>query len=293
MSMFLKDSSLLRSWVDIAPGAFHVSDLTKDVEVQQLIIDRLEKMVDEGIIDRHGQRRGWYIPRNTQLEPMDYINGDDNPVDIWLPFNLSDYVELYDGSVVIVSGAPNVGKTAVMLNIIKENEPKGWDIHYFNSEMSAGELKKRLGKFENRTIDMWKFKAYYRHDQFADVIVPGKNSLNIIDFLEIHDEFYIVGKRIKEIADRLKGGIAIIGLQKNPGSETGLGGYRSMERARLVISIDKGLVKITKAKNFAKENLNPNGLIKNFSLVNGCKIIDKYGWHLEKEKKEAKNERSI
>lgn len=278
-------TEMLHSWISIAPGAFCVTHLSKDRDLQPILEDRLEALVTAGILDRHGERRGWYIPRHTELESMDYIKAEANPVDIWLPFNLSDIVELYDSNVVIIAGAPNVGKTGIVLNIVKENEPKGWDIHYFNSEMSAKELKIRLEKFESRTIDMWNFKAYYRHDRFADVVVPGANSLNIIDFLEVHDEFYVIGKRIKEIADRLDGGIAIICLQKNPGSETGLGGFRSMERARLVLAIDQGRVKITKAKNFAKPDFNPNGLIKNFSLVGGCKIIDKYWW-----KREVKDE---
>ena len=272
---------LIEAWVSIAPGAFHVRDLSKDRDVQLMLESKLEDLVVDGILDHHGTQRGWYIPRHTELERMDYEAADDNPIDIWMPFDLSDYVELYENSVVIISGAPNAGKTAVMLNIIKENRLKGWDIHYFNSEMSAGELKKRLSKFEGITLDMWRFNAYYRNDRFADVIVPGKNSLNIVDFLEIHDEFYMVGRRIKEIHDRLKGGVAVIGLQKNPGSETGLGGYRSMEVARLVLAIDRGTVKISKAKNFAKPDVNPNGMIKNFSLIGGCKIIDKYPWKKE------------
>ena len=272
---------LLHIWIEAAPGSFSVSDLSKDSDTQLWITDRLEQFVGEGILDRHGERRGWYIPRHTELEKMDYEHADANPIDIWMPFALSDYVELYESNVVIISGAPNAGKTAVLLNIIKENRLKGWDIHYFNSEMSAGELKKRLSKFENITLDMWNFNAYYRNDRFADVVVPGKNSLNIIDFLEVHDEFYMVGRKIKEIHDRLKGGIAVIGLQKNPGAVTGLGGYRSMEVARLVLAIDKGTVTVSKAKNFAKPDVNPNGLIKNFSLIDGCKIIDKYGWKRE------------
>jgi len=274
---------LVEYWVSLAPGAFHVSDLTKDRDVQQLLIDKLEDLVKKGVVDHHGINRGWYIPRHTELEPMDYMNCDSEPVDVWMPFDLSDKVELYENSIVIISGAPNAGKTAIMLNIIEHNRYKDWDIHYFNSEMSAKELRKRLLKFDI-PMENWKFNAYYRNDRFADVIFPGPNSLNIIDFLEVHDEFYIVGKRIKEIHDRLKGGIAVIGLQKNPGSDTGLGGYRSMEVARLALAIDHGTVKISKAKNFTTAE-NPNGLMLNFKIVHGCKIVPsrmdggKLAWH--------------
>ena len=70
-------------------------------------------------------------------------------------------------------------------------------------------------------------------------------------------------------------------LQKNPGAEAGLGGFRSMEVARLALAVDHGRVKITKAKNYCDEN--PNGLIKNFKLVDGCQIIDRHGWYREEE----------
>ena len=196
-----------------------------------------------------------------------------------MPFELSDLVEIYEGNVIIFAGVPNTGKTSLALNVIKENRNR-FDVHYFNSEMGGAELKKRLDLFPDIGIGDWNFKAYSRAEKFADVVRPGANYLNIIDFLEVYDEFYIVGKRIKEIHDKLKGAIAIICLQKNPGQEAGLGGFRSMEVARLVIALDSGRVKITKAKNY-RSSENPNGLKKNFKLINGCQIIDKYDWYRE------------
>ena len=277
-----ESDDLINLWLSLNPGAFHISELSKDIDVQQLLLSRMEDLVIKGSLARHGDRRGWFIPRHTELVKMDFTKADDTPVDIWMPFDISEYVELYENSVVIISGAPNSGKTGIMLNIIKENRNKGWDIHYFNSEMSAGELKKRLMKFTDVALDKWNFNAYYRAGDFSDVIFPGKNSLNVIDFLEVHDEFYMVGKRIKEIHDRLQGGIAIIGLQKNPGQDTGLGGYRSMEVARLALAVDSGRVKISKAKNFRNPKINPNGMFKEFKIVDGCNIIhSKYQWQKE------------
>jgi hypothetical protein len=272
---------MLRYWIDIAPGCFCASDITRDPEYQQLYIDMLERFVKAGVLSRHGDRRGWYRPRKTELEPMDYRNVEANPLDIWLPFGLSDLIELYENSIVIVSGSPNAGKTAVLLNMIRYNAAKEWDIHYFNSEMSASELRKRLEKFYPEVaMSDWTFNAYNRAHDFADVIFPGTNSLNFIDFLEVHDEFYVVGKKIKEIHDKLQGGVAVIALQKNPGSDTGLGGYRSMEVARLALALDYGTVKVSKAKNYRTAE-NPNGLRKDFKLLDGCKIVDRHGWYRE------------
>ena len=269
----------LHDWVNLAPGEFHISAIASDVGMQMRHVQQLDKMVKMGLIEHVGKRRGWYRPIENELEEMDFKTVLAIPVDIWLPFELSEKVEIYEGNVIIIAGVWNAGKTAIVLNMVKENRDR-FNVHYFNSEMGAAELKKRLDLFSDITINNWNFNAYRRAEKFADVIRPGPNNLNIIDFLEVHDEFYVIGKRIKEIHDKLKGAIAVICLQKNPGVEAGLGGSRSMEIARLVIALDSGRVKITKAKNYrGKEN--PNGLIKNFKLVNGCQIIDRFGWQRE------------
>lgn len=278
--------TILQYWVDASPGAFSVGMFTRDPEAELNYITKCERLVEQGTLNRWGSKRGWYIPRRLELKEMDYVNANDEAVDIWLPFGLSDYVELYANSVVIVAGTYNAGKTCILLNIIAENQRKEWDIHYFNSEMSAGELKKRLGKFDYTALTDWNFKAYERAEDFQDVIIPGENSLNIIDFLEVHDEFYIVGRKIKEIHDRLNGGLAIIALQKNPGRDEGMGGSRSMEVARLALAIDYGRVKISKAKNFRQQDKNPNGLQKDFKILHGSQIIDRHPWYRQAKKEE-------
>ncbi len=173
--------------------------------------------------------------------------------------------------------------SALVYNIIKENRPKGWDVYLFNSESGAGELRKRLDKFDDITIDQWDFKAYQRSTDFHQVVRPGTNSLNIIDFLEVFDDFFKVGGHIKRIHDKLDGAIGIICLQKNPGADTGLGGYRMLEVTRLAIALEFGTVKILKAKNFRDPKRNPNGAYKNFKLIDGYKIIDRGNWERDKE----------
>lgn len=273
---------LLPFWIDMAPGAFHVSSLSRSVDVQQLLVDKLERLVNRGHLEHYGDKRGWYIPKQSILVELDYINESDEPADIWLPFAMSDLIEIHPGNVIIISGAPNSGKTAIMLNMIKENRSKEWDIHYFSSEMGGGELKKRLKKWPDIGLDQWGFKAYRRSENFHDVVISGHNTLNFIDFLEVHTNFYEIGQKIKRIHDALNGSIAIIGLQKNPHVDTGLGGYRTLEVTRLAIAVDHGKIKIVKAKNWRCTE-NPNGLQKSFKLVDGYKIIDRHGWYRETE----------
>ena len=169
--------------------------------------------------------------------------------------------------------------TAMMLNIIKNNMTR-FNVHYFNSEMGGNELKTRMEKFDDIHIDQWKYNAYSRDCDFADVVFTGEKSLNIIDFLEIHDDFYLVGEKIKQIHSALKGGVAIIAIQKNKGSDLAVGGNRTMEKARLVVNVESGRFKITKAKNFIDPTVNPNGMMCDWKLVNGCRfVMNGAGWY--------------
>ncbi len=129
---------------------------------------------------------------------MDYLNSETETSDIWLPFNLNRMVEIMPGNIILIAGEPNAGKTGLLLNVIRNNMHKV-EIHYFNSEMGGSELKKRLSLFDDILLHQWKFKAWERADNFSDVIKSGRGKINIIDFLEIHDEFYKVGGQLAEI----------------------------------------------------------------------------------------------
>ena len=267
-------------WVNEAPGWFSISDFTHDTAERLIMTEKFEKLHRMGYIERHGNRRGCYRKKESDLIEMDFINANEDPVDIWLPFDLSDLVEIYDGNLIMFAGAKDSGKTCLCLNVIKENRHR-MDIHYFNSEMGAGELKKRLSNFPDIALDQWNFHAYERGENFEDVIFPGLGKLNIIDFLEIHDEFYVIGKKLKAIHDRLDGAVAIVCLKKNPGQDTGLGGWRSMEVTRLALALDYERVKITVGKNRRDPKINPRGLVKNFKIQGGYQIIDKHDWRRE------------
>ena len=280
-----KESEAIKNWIMASPGEFSVKDVDyelgfKEPQTKILRTQILEKFVAEKLISREGKKRGVYRPYQVELEPMDYLSTPEDYLPIWLPMGLHNLVKIMSGNIIIVAGESNAGKTAFMLNIIRSNMNK-FNIHYFNSEMGGGELRSRLAKFEDIGINEWKFNAYSRSSDFADVVFTGENSINIIDFLEVHDDFYLVGEKITQIHKALKGGVAIIAIQKNKGSEFAVGGNRTMEKARLVVNVEPGKFKITKAKNFVKPNVNPNGMKCEWKLVQGHNFIMKStDWHL-------------
>jgi hypothetical protein len=123
-------------------------------------------------------------------------------------------------------------------------------------------------------------KYHERSGNFADVVKPGKGTINIIDYLELHDEFYKVGGLLADIQKKLDGAIAIVALQKKPSVDVGLGGYRSIKKPRLAVAVSPGKIKIVKAKHW-KTHDNPNGLQRKFKLAAGCKLFADGQWYRE------------
>ncbi len=237
----------------------------------------MHRLVEEGVVEKYGDRRGCFRPVESDIELMNFARAPTIAVPIRYPFEIERWVETMPGNIIVIAGEVNAGKTAFCLNMARLNqELQG--VHYFSSEMGAAEMRKRLEKFGD-PLESWKIKAYERSEAFADVIMPGQGYLNIVDFLELHDNFYEVGGRLAEIHRKLKGAVAVVALQKNPGTDVGLGGFRGMEKPRLYLSMGKGVLKIVKGKIWASVT-NPNGLEIRFKLADGCKLIPDGEWGL-------------
>jgi hypothetical protein len=72
--------------------------------------------------------------------------------------------------------------------------------------------------------------------ELADMI--GPNDLNIIDYLEITDQFYRVGEALRLLRSRLERGVLMVFLQKAPGKDDGLGGMHNLSLSRLAFTMD-------------------------------------------------------
>jgi len=265
----------IEKWLELTDGWFHIHDLDKDLKIT-LKRDKecrkkiLYRMVQAGQLEKHKSRYGVFRKVQDEVEEIDWRSADpDSFLDIRWPFGLEKLVRIYSGNIIIIAGSPNAGKSAFLLNFIDLNQ-RNWPIHYFSSEMGAEELKLRLSKF-GYGDNHWDFKAYSRASDFARVIRP--DDINLIDYLEVADNFYLIAQELREIHDRLQKGIAVIALQKKRGAQLGRGAEFSLEKPRLYLSMDQGELEIVKAKNWALAGVNPNGMKFKFKLVDGCKFI--------------------
>lgn len=269
-----KESTLaddVREWILSTHGHFASTEIAKDMNLstrlhKKNLSEILRRLVKDGMIERFGNKNGQFRRIEDDLVRMDLSKPTQDMFNLQFPLGIHSYVSLYPGNIVVVAGSPNAGKSAFLFNLIALNM-HNYKIDYFNSEAGEDELRDRLANFD-MPLDSWRFNAYERSGNFADVIRP--DNISVIDFLEVHDNFYEVGGMIRKIHDKIGKGIAIIALQKKNGATLGRGAEFALEKPRLYISMDNGRIEIVKAKKWANPEQNPNGLVREFKLAQGC-----------------------
>ena len=283
-------------WISVTDGDFSVTECDKALQsvtgvtnrdIKATIRQAIHRLKADGKLEKVGRKDGIYRRISEDSEVIDFANAEENVLDIRFPLEVDKLVEISDKNVIVIAGSKDAGKTAFMFNFVWMNMER-WKIRYFSSEMGAKEAKKRLIKF-GYDISKWKFELRSMPQGYIRNILP--DDINIIDFLEIYDEFYKVGAEIREIFDRLNRGIALIALQKNPGTDFGLGGQRSIEKARLYLALESGVAKIVSGKNWAS-TVNPRGLVRPYKIHQGAvmqacgewenkdpKKIERRSWH--------------
>ena len=281
-------ASAVREWVFSTTGHFFSTDLhqipqlstKRDMKTALQEIYRLEK---QGIIEKASDRRGHFRTVDSQCEKIDFLSAGTEELELEWPLGIHEYYRTLRKNIIVIAGEQDAGKTAYLLNFAKLNMHKH-RIRYYSSEMGDSEMRSRLEFFPDVTLEQWSaLDARERSDNFSDVIHP--DDVNIIDYMEMHDQFYLISAKLKQIHDKLRNGIAVVALQKSPGVELGRGGSFSLEKPRLYLTMRPdypgGLIKIIKCKNWRNPGISPNGLEKHFKLYSGCQFSESTKWQRE------------
>lgn len=271
----------VREWVLSSSGVFLSSDVAKCLQVSSRddlknlskILSRLE------ICEKYGNKNGQFRKIESEIERVNLF-ADRTPLDVKIPCGVSELCNLYPKNIIVLAGSKSSGKTAFLLNLVRDNQGK-YPIIYLNSEMGDEEFSERIEKF-GYPIQSWKFDAIHRHHNFQDLIT-GEKKIFIIDYLEIHDNFYEVAKPIRLVHEKLKDGICFIAIQKNKNAEVGRGGDFSMEKSRLYMTLDYNdsercsVLKIVDAKA-SKSRDGARGMCRKIKIFDGCKLKPMDGW---------------
>lgn len=231
----------VKEWVRTTEGSFQTRQCYQDLS----IVTKREKktaymvmlrMVEEGYLEREGKQTGTFRKVETETEEMQFIEHEIFEYPIKLPFGLNDICSLYAKNICVIAGSKSSGKSAFCLNLAFANQHKH-EVVYLNSEAGDEEWTTRLRKMGVNSKADLKFKAYPCHTNFHDKM-NGSNKIYIVDFLEVHDNFFEVAKPIRLIHEKIQDGICFIALQKKGSERLGRGADFSMEKARLYLTLD-------------------------------------------------------
>ncbi len=281
-------SEIVREYVLSSHGVILSSEVSQMSSLssrseKQAMSKVLSRMVDEGELERYGNKNGQFRRINRELNKIDIFNVKSEYLDIKYPLDLHELFKTMPRNVIVIAGTQNVGKTAFLMNVASMNMNRNIKIRYFTSEMGEMELVERCKMFEpDIPFSFWENVEFCDHSSgFADKIEP--DGLNIIDYLEVSDSFWQVGERFKEMYEMLNKGIAIVALQKGFKKEFGRGAEFSLEKPRLYVTLESNppegnIAKIVKCKNWARQDINPNGKECVFNVIQGCKIRKVTRW---------------
>ena len=271
---------IVEEWINETTGVFTSRQIWDELDItssknKDNLRQILKRLREDKVIAYVDGQHGRYRLLDADMEKMEL--GKANPLDtlaIKFPFGIEQYAKIFRKNIVIVFGSKDAGKTAFLLNLMKLNMGN-FPIRYLNTDMGAEELRLRVGKFDDTTIEQWDeyIDMFEKSYLAAEHIDP--NAMNIVDFLEIHDEYYKIGKPIKEMSAVLNDGILVVAIQKNPDSEFPLGKARSLEKAKIAINLDPGKVTLAVAKNWADGIISsPKGKMWSYKLIGGAKIVN-------------------
>ena len=274
-------AKMIEEWVRQTNGWFDYADIDREFNLvtskakhnRLMILKRLEESVT---IESHKSNNRLYRFVNTTVRLIDFkaVNVR-QPIAVKYPFGIEKLFNTYPGNLIVLAGSADSGKTAFLLNFIRNNMVD-FPIYYQSSEMGPEELASRLENFEGIDLQDWNFTAEERSYNFADSIRP--DCINIVDYLEfIGGEYWRLGDYLREIHDKLSSGIALVAIQKKRGEPIGRGGDLGLEKPRLYLTMEASRIKIQKAKNWVTAD-NPNGKVLDFKIVKGCRLSVTNGW---------------
>ena len=218
-----------------------------------------------------------YIYINKTFKCIDWVNASSSPpLRVNFPYGIEDdskfgfdgHAVISPGDIIVIAGVSNMGKTAWCLNFLWENMDN-FPCTLMGNEYTAAKFKRRVSRmtWHNPLTDQGhsKFELIERRSDWKAVIRP--NNINIIDWINLDDNFFKIGSIIEGIQSQLKEGIAVISIQKSESKGLGLGGSFSEHLASLYLTIDFERMTVRKCKEW--NNHNPNGEMYKFRIVDG------------------------
>ena len=243
---------------------------------------------NEGLIEREGKKHGCWRKIDRTIEEQCWWEKKGTPLNLRFPLGVERFVRLYPGNIILLEGQKSQGKSAFALEFCRYNKNlyKG-KILYQNVEMSDDELMERFESYGHiMTPEEWRecVTIIRQTSDWWDKINP--DGLNVIDYLIEYKESYLIADYIFRIHQKLKSGIALVIVQRDPIKPYPTGGRGVRDIPRLVLSLVKHRIKIEDVKSFQKTVYgNPSGLVRKYKQVSWWDFQPQEEWKTEKDEK--------
>lgn len=283
----------VNEWVEDASGIFFSHEIDKEINIpdkkyRSKLLKNLEK---EGKIEKCKDRPGKWRKVDKVRHKMEWWNASGEPVDIKLPLGIHEQVVIFPHTMIAVAGLWSAGKSSFCMNTATLNYGIFDDTidYILCSEMGPNRFRRRLMSGD---VDLEAFKENvevfeYVGGSLSDLVRPNK--LTIIDYIAPQDEgMWKINKILTDINDKIGDGIVMVAMQKPGDRDTAFGGDFSAMVPSVYISINDGLAKITKAKEFRDDVSNPAGKIMSFTLRKGFHFDTEDVWHFASDTEEIK-----
>ena len=303
-------SQKIEDWIEQTHDWFHVKEIDKELGLvsPNELNNRKQKihtLYKSNKLRKHRNRLGYYR-RLSPVKPMQWWDAPMEPVDIVLPFGLSDpnsnvNAKIFNGNFIICATPSNHGKTLLAYNFIEDNldsNPYNNKPNLVVSEQDESEVRYVLEKNDYYRHELWKdaVNIMPKQGDWADMLQP--DAINILDYVSDYSEAWGIGEQLRDIYDAMYGqrGVIWINLQKDSYEDprTGKTVYKSMARggsvtmdiARLYLSVtpiheELSIVEIKKGKFGGA--INPTGFKKRFTITGDGAILERGIWSRGKE----------
>ena len=243
------------------------------------------------IIEKSGDKAGQYRIIDRDDSEQKWWLDEGKPLPLIMPLGIEKYAKIFPGNIILLEGEKSQGKSTFALEFSRLNRNLffGKNVIYQNVEMSGAEIKDRFRHYQDKNIiemEEWpKFlKIIKRTSDWADKIEP--DSINIVDYLVEYEKAYILPKFIFDIHKKLKKGMAVCVVQRDPFKPYPVGGRGVRDIPRLVISLINHWLRLEDVKSFWEtESGNPSGLSIKYKQMAYCKWEAIGGWERKEETK--------
>lgn len=291
-------------WIERTSGEFSAFVFGKEIKIENTDLrdQILDDLLRRKIIETVGRRHGFYQRVDHGDGLYDWMSAKDDYYPLALPLGLSDLCCVSPGNIVLVAGQTNAGKSTFLHNCNYLNLScfGGWhsEINLFVSE-GGHEIKRRLLGM-NPDHDLWNqgLRVRLRRNQFHHAVKDG--SLNVIDYLKVHDNFYEVAKKLEKIGAAVPNGCALVGMQMKRGEDTPRGGDFGLEECRLAVALmydretQVRTCRIIKCKFPKNPMCNPEGMEIDFKILQNGFFQIENGWeYVDKAKREQRKKAAM